>query len=880
MNMKSNRTTALAGLLLLSALPLTVTAQPLQPTILFSFTNPPVEIHDRLVEGSDGNFYGTTRAGGAAGVGTVFRFSTNGSWTTLFSFATKDGGNPSELTLANDGNFYGTTATGGTGGSGTIFRVTTNGGFAVVINFTNGNVLPPNQTGAGPQGGLTKGEDGNLYGTTVVGGAYGAGTFFRMTTNGLLTTLASFNGSHPTLRLVPGASGSFYGATISYITSTIFELKTNGTLTRLATVSGDCSFTVGPDQNLYGTISRGETNSLGAFFKLTPAGVYTTLAEFTGPNGKWPTSGLTWGTDGDFYGTTWYGGGKERGTIFRVTTNGTLTTLHDFTGTDGGSPYGGLLLASDGNFYGTTLGYGSHDEPYATAFRITPSGEFKTLVSFAADAGLYPEGGLTLGPAGNFYGTTLTGGANGRGTAFRVSTNGVLTTLVHFNKTNGGRPHGPLVLAGDRCFYGTTLDGGGNDLGTVFKMTSDGQLTTLVNFDGTNGRNPWAGLRLGQDGCLYGCTPRGGTNTGFDAGILFKVTTNGGFTVLHNFVGAQPWSSLAIGPDKAIYGGAIMDVFTGMLFKFSSGQLTLLASFGNGDGTVPESVTVLPDGRIFGTTDFTIFRFRGNGVFKTLETLSRDVGERSGPLTLGPDGNFYGITIDLTGSENWRIFKLPPNGGIVTLATLPSRYLGNPPDLSEFTFGPEGSLYGVTMTDLTGGGGAIFRLDLPPTIIAQPASRFNGVGTTASFTVAATGTAPFHFQWLKNGTNLVDGGRISGATGSTLSVTNVQSDDAADYSVIVTNIAGSAVSAVAALTVLTGRESAVASVQTGTAGASVDTITLSGVPNTEYLVQCTTNLTEGPWLTISTNTAGTDGAWLVIHPNEGQAQKYYRVVAR
>src|SRR5208282_3433372 len=150
-----------------------------------------------LVAGPDGNFYGTTWAGGTGGEGSVFKVTTNGVVTMLYSFSppttsagtyltNPDGAQPeSALALGLDGNFYGTTWKGGPGGDGTVFKVTTNGVLAMLASFAGTN-------GANPQTGLTLGPDGNLYGTTDGGGSNGNGTVFKVTTNGVLTTLHSF----------------------------------------------------------------------------------------------------------------------------------------------------------------------------------------------------------------------------------------------------------------------------------------------------------------------------------------------------------------------------------------------------------------------------------------------------------------------------------------------------------------------------------------------------------------------------------------------------------------------------------------------------------------------------------------------------------------
>jgi len=164
-------------------------------TSLYSFggTNDGADPYARLVQGSDGNFYGTTEAGGTNNFGTVFKITTSGALTSLYSFSgTNDGANPDAgLVQGSDGNFYGTTATGGNTnlnsgfGYGTVFKVTTNGTLTGLHSFGGTN------DGNAPYAGLVQGSDGNFYGTTGGGGTNNAGTVFRLTIQPQLTMTVS-----------------------------------------------------------------------------------------------------------------------------------------------------------------------------------------------------------------------------------------------------------------------------------------------------------------------------------------------------------------------------------------------------------------------------------------------------------------------------------------------------------------------------------------------------------------------------------------------------------------------------------------------------------------------------------------------------------------
>src|SRR5271165_1737062 len=352
--------------------------------------------------------------------------------------------------------------------------------------------------GANPQSTLIQGIDGNLYGTTYNGGANkncadgGCGTVFKVTPGGMLTTLYSFcakanctDGAFPWAGLVQGIDGNFYGIT-----------------------------------------TGGGARQAGTVFKITPAGMLTTLYSFCSKggcsDGANPRGALVQGTDGNFYGTT------SGNTIFKITPEGMLTTLHTFNGTDGSEPYAGLLQASDGNFYGTTS-QGGGNKSGGTVFKITPSGMLTTLYSFCSQMGCTdgegPSGVLAQGIDGNFYGTTGEGGT-GVGTVFKITPSGMLTTLHSF--TGGGDGYAPedgMVQATDGNFYGTTNLGGANGGGTVFKITPGGTLTTVYNFCSqkgcADGKSSVAGLVQAADGNFYGTTYSGGAN---GDGTAFKLS--------------------------------------------------------------------------------------------------------------------------------------------------------------------------------------------------------------------------------------------------------------------------------------------------------------------------------------------------------------------
>jgi uncharacterized repeat protein (TIGR03803 family) len=353
-----------------------------------------------LVQGHDGNFYGTTSDTGFVGQGTVYKLTSSGTFTLLHSFTgLSDGGVPrSGLIQASDGNFYGDTQGGGV--CGVAYKITASGTLTPLHEFAGGA-----HDGCEPFGQLVQASDGNFYGTTYLGGGstvcqYGCGTAFKMTAAGAVTILHAFclqsgcpDGYNPTAGVVQGSDGNLYGETLF-----------------------------------------GGPNGYGSIFKITTSGTLTTLASFNSSDGSQPTGGLVQGRDGNFYGTTSQGGaaGGQAGTVFKMTPSGTLTTLYNFCSlslcADGAASNAGLLQASDGNFYGTTSAGGTHG--YGTVFAITSDGSFSSLYSFCSLGGTsctdgsYPYAGLIQASDGKLYGVTSQGGGpNLGGTAFSLQVN-------------------------------------------------------------------------------------------------------------------------------------------------------------------------------------------------------------------------------------------------------------------------------------------------------------------------------------------------------------------------------------------------------------------------------------------------------------------------
>jgi uncharacterized repeat protein (TIGR03803 family) len=347
-----------------------------------------------------------------------------------------------DLLLASDGNFYVASFSGGSAGGGAVARITPGGTVTVLGSLTGNDGL-----GAQAYAKLIQASDGNLYGTTYLGGKDGRGTVFKQTLAGTLTTLYAFQGGK-------GEPMLPYAGLVQ-----------------------------APDGHLYGTTMRGGANDAGTVFRLTLSGELTVLHEFSGKDGQNPEGTLIIGGDGNLYGTTLIGGDNDRGVIYRIATGGSFTVLYSFpqlgefntsglaTNETGANPRASLLLAADGNYYGTAYQGGASG--YGTVFRMTPAGSVSVVYSFGGTprSGGYPLAGLVQDASGALYGTTERGGHVNTGSVFRLTTSGTYTLLHSFTGgiDDGQNPYATLLpLNGE--FYGVSYNDGVSGYGAVFKL--------------------------------------------------------------------------------------------------------------------------------------------------------------------------------------------------------------------------------------------------------------------------------------------------------------------------------------------------------------------------------------------------------------------------
>jgi uncharacterized repeat protein (TIGR03803 family) len=358
-----------------------------------------------------------------------------------------DGGNPlSGFVIGPAGNLYGTASAGGSSGIGVVFKLSQSGQQTILHNFTGG------ADGSTPEGSLILNAAGNLFGTTMAGGASNAGTVFKITRNGKETVLYSFagnpDGANPVARLAIDKAG-----------------------------------------NLYGTTTAGGANGNGTIFKLvhpkvsSGKWVETVLYSFgSGTDGSVPVAGVTLDAKGNLYGTTSAGGTYGDGTVFQLTHLKSVWTeniLYSFALlSDGGVPYAGLTFDQAGNLYGAASdGGGGGSDGGGTVFELTPSNggwTFAVLYSLSGwgISGTFRD--LLFDASGNMYATTHCDGANSAGTVYKLTPAGGAWTYTELYTFTGGDDglfsFSNLVFDKQGDLYGTTNVGGANDAGVIFEI--------------------------------------------------------------------------------------------------------------------------------------------------------------------------------------------------------------------------------------------------------------------------------------------------------------------------------------------------------------------------------------------------------------------------
>jgi len=723
----------------IAPIPTPVISCPVSTLVGFNFAGNGVYPAGALIQGADGNLYGTTEYGPDNYYGEVFKLSLSGSLTVITSFDGTNGQEPEAgLVQANDGNFYGTAPYGGLADLGTVFRLTESGSLTAVSSFAG-------TTADSPTCSLVQGTDGFLYGTTSFGGANSDGLVFKMSLSGSLVFTSSFN-------------------------------YTNGYDPAEAVVQAS-------DTNFYGAAGEGGADGDGVIYKVTSAGVLTTVVSFNGTNGDDPVCALVQGTNGFLYGTTYYGGTAGDGTVFKVTTGGSLTTLCTFSGTNGANPDAGLMKGSDGNFYGTTY-YGGASG-YGTVFMMTTSGSLTTLFSFDGGDGAYPTASLTQASDGNIYGTTIDGG-NAAGTIFKLTPFTVPATVgtpfsyqitasntptgysaanlpagLTFNAATG-LISGTPTAAGTKVATISATNTGGTTNATltinvalplapaftsplavstpenqlfVYQVTASGNPTSLtaaslpgwLSYNSATGVLSGTPLSTGTSTVLLSASNAAGLTSGTLTITVLPsapVITSALCTVyaFNGANGANPAAGLVPCSDGNLYGTTESDsaAGNGTVFEIvsSSGTGATLGFLnGSGDGAYPDGALIqAQDGNLYGTApsggsagEGTVFRLAPGGVPNVFTVFNYGNGaDPLGALVQGSDGNFYGATEGGGSAGEGTAFRLSLTGSVTSLCSFTGSNGAEP--MAGLVQASDGNLYGTALYGGTDNFGAVFRV--------------------------------------------------------------------------------------------------------------------------------------------------------------------------
>jgi uncharacterized repeat protein (TIGR03803 family) len=777
-----------------------------------------------LVPGSDGRFYGTTEVGGDYSLGTVFAVDTNGNLTTLHHFTGgADGYWPiGGLIQGSDGRFYGTTH----GSYGTVFAMDADGTVTTLHTFSGAD-------GNTPYGGVMQASDGRFYGTTENGGVANNGTLFVIDSAGTFNTIVNFNysiGIDPSGRLIEGPDGRLYGTTVAGgnhssggyddAMGTVFAITKAGTLTTLHTfhavyvgtsyvdpegalVRGGLTF--GSDGRLYGSTEIAGPNLYGTFFALDLSGTLTIL--FNGRSDFYPSGhgpALVEGPDGRLYGTTWAIGGG--GSVYAIDGSGALEVLHVFNPGDvGRSPDGGLTLGFDGLFYGVTQ---SGANSFGTIYAIDPTGSsFSTLYAFAASATPRSPDALIQGTDGRLYGAALEGGASSMGTIFAIDADATEHQIYDFTPADGGVPNN-VIQGSDGRLYGTTSAGGyggGPSFDMVFAIDTTGSLTQLHQFTSDEG-DPSA-LIEAADGRLYGTACCGGD---FGWGTVFAVDKSGTFTTVASFSDNEGYPvgfALLNGQEGRLYGTTCCDAVTGYGAVFAldtTGALTVVYRFpGDEHGFSPYGNLVQgADGRLYGVSPYdaidgygAVFAIDSTGAFTVVHDFSAADPLYPYRLIAASDGRLYVDGYDDVGNE--MLLAVDTTGTVTKLHTLSGN---DGSSISGLLQAADGRFYGTTYGGGAFGGGLIFRLTIPaPTATGGALTTLEDTPISGNASDSNPGGGPLTFTVTGHPT--IGSVSMDPATGAFTYTPNPDANGADSFTFTVANAFGVSDPATIALTV-------------------------------------------------------------------------------
>ena len=513
-----------------------------------------------LTLASNGLLYGMTREGGTQGQGILFKYETGtGIFTLLHDFnPANDGGRPyGRLFQASDGYLYGMCSEGGGSGMGIIFR------YDIDLDLFNVVYSFDGPTGDFPLGGFVE-QNGYLYAMTSNGGVADRGVLFRFdldtyTLEKLTDFYSNEYGEYPDGSLSIGPDGNLYGQTYSggkYGRGIMFMYNTTNMLFTKCFDFGDAAdgaicfsnLMKASDEMIYGTTQYGGFYDAGSIYRINPANrQFESIFDFDiYSSGGGPYDGLMEASDGFLYGVTPFGGSVNMGTLYRLDMNtGVYTVIHDLiTVSEGQEPRGVPIEVSDGILYGVTRVGGTNGEGTLYKFNLstnvcTKQADFNDLTT-----GKYPSASIVKATNGKLYGLAMSGGQHTYGTLYEYDMTSATLQAMAFDGLNKGRiPVGTLLEYEDNMLYGMCHMGGLYDAGTLFVVDLDALVCTkLFDFNpAATGYEPMGSLIKASNGKLYGATNRGGA---FDSGVIFEFDPETAtYTTIHDFTSFReyPW---------------------------------------------------------------------------------------------------------------------------------------------------------------------------------------------------------------------------------------------------------------------------------------------------------------------------------------------------
>ncbi len=531
------------------------------------------ENNSLMVEGPNGKLYGTTFKGGSANDGVIFEYDyTTNTYTTKINFTGNPGINArAGLCLAPNGKFYGVLIGGGNNLGGVIFE------YDYVTNTYTKKINMSAALGTRPESAMVLASNGKLYGETRYGGINNVGTIYEYDyINNIATKKVDMGGANggegscamreSNGKLYAAVAGGVFGSTLfSYdLPSGVYSRKKN--LGRAENGSSIYGTPVkASNGKIYCVAKEGasDTAYAGSILEYDPVlNTYTKKIEFLGPNGRYPTGGMTEAPNGKLYGTTYWGGVLNYdggGTIFEYdyTTNTYTMKIDLGDGNDGKYPQGSMLLAGNGKFYGTMPFGGAanngvlfsydyitniytdlHDFPLGQ----TPGNKLMEAANgkiYGGTGNQFSSGTVfeynyntnvfttkkTLGQAhidgaaicgfveatpGKLYGTTNLGGFFNRGVICEYDyINNDYTVKLELTLADGWSPSGAMIKSsGNGKLYGMASAGGDNNAGTIFEYDHIANTyTRKISFDLLNGSNPFSDLVEITNGCSPASQP-------------------------------------------------------------------------------------------------------------------------------------------------------------------------------------------------------------------------------------------------------------------------------------------------------------------------------------------------------------------------------------